>query len=111
MYTVHKSALFMRQWQTYAQNYKDRAGIQIAERFIAAVEGALLFIGTSPLSCPLYDTSKEEALKFHHFRRWNVSKFPNTLFFRLEETQIFVDLIYAQRMDIAHRFIVDTFDP
>jgi hypothetical protein len=29
----------------------------------------------------------------------------------LEETQIFVDLIYAQRMDIAHRFIVDTFDP
>jgi hypothetical protein len=45
MYTLHKSALFMRQWQTYAQNYKDRAGIQIAERFIAAVEGALLFIG------------------------------------------------------------------
>jgi hypothetical protein len=72
MYTVHKSALFMRQWQAYAQNYKDRAGIQSAERFIAAVEG---------------------------------------FFFRLEETQIFVDLIYAQRMDIAHRFIVDTFDP
>jgi hypothetical protein len=45
MYTLHKSALFMRQWQAYAQNYKDRAGIQIAERFIAAVEGALLFIG------------------------------------------------------------------
>jgi hypothetical protein len=53
MFTLQKSALFMRQWQGYAQGYKDRAGLVVAERFIAAVEDALRFIKESPLSCPL----------------------------------------------------------
>lgn len=108
MYTLHKSALFVRQWQGYAQDYKDRAGTHIAERFVTAVEEALLFVAQSPLSCPLYDTSKDKDLQRHIFRRWNVHTFPHAVFFRMENTHVFVELLYAQKMDITTRMTTDT---
>ena len=103
MFTLQKSALFMRQWQGYAQGYKDRAGLAVAERFIAAVEDALRFISESPLSCPLYDTGAHDDLRRYAFRKWNLRGFPHAVFFHLEQSSIFVEVLYAQRMDIPTR--------
>jgi hypothetical protein len=108
-FTVQKSALFMRQWRTYAQDYHDRANVNIAERFIVAVEDALSFIRQSPYACPIYDTGEEdEDLRRYQFRKWNLDGFPHIVLFRLgDDSAIFVEVLYAQRMDIPWRLAAD----
>ena len=109
VFTIQKSAIFMRQWRDYVQDYRDRAGVNIAERFIVAVEGALSFIRQSPYACPIYDTGEgDEDLRTYQFRKWNLDGFPHMVLFRLGDgTSIFVEVLYAQRMDIPSRLAVD----
>jgi hypothetical protein len=45
---IKKSRLFARQWRHFAIDYKNRAGVIIADQFIDAVEEALQFIGDTP---------------------------------------------------------------
>jgi hypothetical protein len=61
--------------------------------FCYSGEEALLFVAQSPLSCPLYDTGKDKDLQQHLFRRCNVHTFPHAVFFRLENTHVFVELL------------------
>jgi hypothetical protein len=105
MFTLQKSTLFMQQWRSYAQAYHDRAGMDIAERFIAAVEDALRFIRQSPYACAIYDTGEGyEDLHIYQFRKWNLHGFPHMVLFRLSDNAtIFVEALYAHKMDIpAH---------
>lgn len=102
MFTEKKSAFFMRQWRYYAQDYKNRAGMDVAQRFIAAVEEALHFIRQSPYACALYDPGEGyEDLLAHQFRKWNLHGFPHVILFRLDkDATIFIETLYAQKMNI-----------
>jgi hypothetical protein len=109
IFAVQKSALFMRQWRNYARDYRDRAGVNIAERFIVAVEDALSFIRQSPYACSVYDTGEgDEDLRTYQFRKWNLHGFPHMVLFRLGGGDaIFIEVLYAQRMDIPSRLAAD----
>lgn len=109
MYAITKSALFMRQWRIYTQDYRDRAGVPIAERFIDAVEHAVRFIGQSPYACPVYDIGEGyEDLRTYQFRKWNLDGFPHLVLFRVgANTTIFIELLYAHKMDIPSRLDSD----
>src|ERR1700683_4058341 len=102
MFTIHKSTLFMQQWQSYAQDYRERAGVKIAERFIGAVENALGFIRQSPYACAIYDAGDGyEDLRVYQFRKWTLHDFPHMVLFRFgDNATIFVDVIYAHKMDM-----------
>src|SRR5258708_36082449 len=102
MFTIQKSALFMQQWRNYAQDYQERAGMQIAERFIVAVEDALSFIRRSPHACSVYDTGEgHEDLGMYQFRKWNLHDFPHVVLFRLgDNATIFIEVLYAHKMDV-----------
>lgn len=95
----------MRQWQNYAQHYKNKAGLVIAERFIVSVEEAISFIEQTPNACPLYDTGNSNRdLQNYTFRKWNVRGFPHMVIFRMGDANtIFVEVLYAQMMDISAR--------
>ena len=108
MFTLHKSALFMQQWQTYAQAYKDRAGMEVAERFIVAVIEALDFIRQNPYACPLYDVGDGyDDLQPYAFRKWNLHSFPHVVLFRVRDATLWVEVMYAHKMDIASRLTTD----
>ena len=109
MFTIQKSALFMRQWQQFAQDYHDRAGANIAERFIVAVEDALSFIRRSPYACSIYDTGEgHEDLRMYQFRKWNLQDFPHMMLFRFgDSATIFIEVLYAHKMDIPSRLVAD----
>lgn len=98
----------MEQWRQYAQFYRDHADANIAERFIVAVEDALRFIGESPYACSTYNPGEGfDELRKHQFRKWNLHKFPHVVLFRLDDAAIFVELLYAHKMDIPSRLIAD----
>jgi hypothetical protein len=109
MFTIQKSALFMQQWQGYAQDYHNRAGINMAERFICAVDGALSFIRKSPYACSIYDIGEGyEDLQMYQFRRWNLHGFPHVVLFRMEgNATIFIEVLYAHKMNISSRLSID----
>jgi plasmid stabilization system protein ParE len=109
MFTMQKSALFMEQWRSYARGYRDRAGVNIAERFIVAVEEALNFIRQNPYACPPYDTGEEfEDLRTYQFRKWNLNIFPHVVLFRLgDNATIFIEVLYAHKMDIPSHLTKD----
>ncbi len=96
MFAMQKSALFMRQWQNHAQEYKDRADVNTAKRFIASVEKALRFIHRNPYACPLYDTGEEtDDLRMFQFRKWNLHGFPHMVLFRLHgNATILIEVLY-----------------
>ncbi|NEO36604.1 MAG: type II toxin-antitoxin system RelE/ParE family toxin [Moorea sp. SIOASIH] len=108
-FSMQKSALFMRQWRDYAQNYKNRAGVDVAERFIAAVEQALDFIKNNPYACALYDAGEGyEDLQVYQFRKWRLQGFPHAVLFRLEDNAtILVEVLYAHKMHIPSRLMRD----
>lgn len=112
MFTVQKSALFMQQWRDYAQYYDDRAGANVAERFIVAVEEALNFIRQNPNACSLYDTGEGyEDLQIYQFRKWSLDTFPHLILFRLVDNDtIFIEVLYAHKMHITSRLSTDLKD-
>ena len=99
----------MQQWQSYAQDYHDRAGMATAERFVAAVEGALRFIRQNPYACSIYDTGEEnDDLRAYQFRKWNLHDFPHMVLFRMgDNATIFIEVIYAHKMDVPSRLATD----
>ena len=99
----------MRQWQSYAQDYRDRAGMATAERFVVAVEEALRFIRRNPYACSIYDTGEGyEDLRAHQFRKWNLHDFPHSVLFRMgDNATILIEVIYAHKMDVPSRLAID----
>jgi hypothetical protein len=109
MMSIQKSAIFMRQWQEYAQDYKNRAGSAVAERFIVAVEESLQFIEKNPHACTYYAPTEDCAdLQAHQFRKWNLRGFPHMVLFRLKDNAtVFIEVLYAHKMDIPSRLTKD----
>ena len=105
MFAMQKSTLFMQQWRRYAQDYKERASLPVAKRFITAVEDALHFISQNPYACALYDAGEGyEDLQAHKFRKCNLQSFPHLVLFRLvDNSTIFIEVLYAHKMDIPSR--------
>lgn len=95
----------MRQWQSYTHYYKEQAGKKIAEQFIISVENALKFIEKTPNACAIYDAGEENPdLQKHNFRKWGLIGFPHVILFRISNNNcIFIEVIYATKMDIASR--------
>lgn len=94
----------MQQLQDYANYYKERAGIKIAKQFVIAAKNALQFISESPNACVKYEVGEENHdLHKHHFRKWNLQGFPHLILFRIDNSTIFIDVIYTHKMDIESR--------
>jgi len=102
MYTILRSALFKRQLLHFVKNYKERAGIKIASKFLDNLEKSINFIGETPYSCLIYTDIAEQ-----EFRKWNVKDFPHSIFFRVNEKTITLEVLYAQKMDIENRILSD----
>ncbi len=70
---------------------------------------ALEFIRQNPHACPLYDPGEGyDDLARHQFRKWNLQRFPHAIIFRMsDDATIFIDVIYAHRMNMASRLAVD----
>ena len=102
---IQKSGLFKRQLLSFVKNYKDRAGIEIAGQFLASAEAAIAFIADKPLACALYLGAKNhEVLKDIEFRKWPLSGFPHSIYFRIEGDNIIkLEAIYALRMDTENK--------
>ena len=98
----------MRQWQGYAQDYKTRAGLKVAEQFIVSVEETLNFIQKNPYACASYYIGDGyDDLRKYEFRKWNLVGFPHLVLFRIEKHNILIEAIYAYKMNIASHSIVD----
>lgn len=92
----------MQQWEEFAFDYQHKAGEEVAERFIVAVDNALLFIAQRPNACSIYEVSYEaDGIRGYHFHKWQVRGFPHMVLFHMIDAEtVLVDAIYAQRMDI-----------
>ena len=108
-FSMQKSSLFMKQWREYAHNYQKRAGVEVAERFIVAVEQADYFIKNNPYACALYEPGEGyEDLQAYQFRKWNLSGFPYVVLFRIKDNiTILIEVLYAQKMDMRSRLMID----
>ena len=108
MWKVQKSDLFIKQLSDHAHYYKRHAGKDIAQKFLRKVGEAIIFIQSNPMACRVYQEAAEHSLlRGYEFRRWNVAHFPYSIFFRLEENRIILEVIYAHRMNILKRFSSD----
>lgn len=99
----------MAQWRESAHNYHKRAGLEVAERFIVSVEQALDFIKNNPYACALYEPGEGYSdLQVYQFRKWKLSGFPYVVLFRIQDdTTILIEVLYAQKMDISSRLMID----
>jgi len=103
MNTIRRSALFKRQLLQITSGYRERAGSQIALKFVDEIEHSIAFIAGQPEACAIYTK-----LEGKEFRKWRVGGFPVSVFFRMEgEDVIVLEALYAHRMDIAGRFSDD----
>lgn len=105
-YTLHKSALFLRQLQSFAVAYlhDPNAGKAIALRFVDAVEAASAFIQERSLACSIYhEACLNPNLKPYEFRKWRVKGFPHSIFFRVDGNAVLLEAIYAHKMNIGDR--------
>jgi plasmid stabilization system protein ParE len=102
MMKLLKSRLFMQQWEGFASDYQHKAGDEVAERFIIAVDNALLFVAERPNACPIYEVGYDaDDIRGYHFHKWQVRGFPHIVLFHMIDAEtVLVDAIYAQRMDI-----------
>lgn len=110
MYQIQKSALFKRQLLVFAKHYKDDvyAGESVALRFIDEVENAVTFISKKPLACAVYtEARKDPQLQMYEFRKWKLNKFPHSIFFRIENQTIYIEAIYAHKMEVKKRLNLD----
>ncbi len=112
IFRIEEGKLFKRQWADYALAYRHSAGKDIAERFIAALIDALDFIQHNPYACPVYDPGEEVAdLQIHQYRKWSLHGFPHAILFRVHnDDTVFVDIVYAHKMNMGYRLAVDTAD-
>ena len=84
MKNIQKSALIKRQLINFVQDYNQRAGAELAEKFIDAVERSVDFIQQKPLACSIYtESSKHPILQKYEFRKWRIDGFPHSIFFRI----------------------------
>ncbi len=105
MWAIRKSDTFKAQLRLYAQDYKERAGKEIARQFIRDVDHAITFITDNPFACGLYvEAAHHDDLRDFEFRKWSLKRFPHLILFRLEESTIILQAIYAGRMHIMERF-------
>jgi len=102
MYTISRSALFKRQIIHFVINYKEQAGIKVASDFIDNLEESIQFIEENPYSCLVYTEIAKQK-----FRKWNIKNFPHSIFFRVNENIITLEVLYAQKMDIKNRILND----
>ena len=102
MAEIRKSALFKRQLMHFVSDYRERAGAEIANKFIDGIEHGTRFIATNPQSCRVYTriVGKE-------FRKWRVKGFPHSIYFRLENEVVILEAVYAHRMDTIKRLPSD----
>ncbi len=109
MWKIEKSALFKRQLLDFAQNYKDRVNAEAAGRFVDAIGDAIQFVHKKPLACALYrEAKKHQDLKHHTFRKWSVTGFPHSIFFRItDDKTIRLEAIYAHRMNTIMKMSSD----
>lgn len=107
MTTIRRSALFKRQLLEITSSYRARAGSALALRFVDEIEACVAFIAGQPLACAVY-----ARLEGHEFRKWRVSGFPVSVFFRLESPDaIVLEALYAHRMNISARLRDDVKTP
>ena len=109
MRRIQTSALFDRQLFDFAESYRDIAGLETADRFLACIDDALAFIADAPEACSVCHEFREIAeLRDYTFRKWRVKVFPFSIFFRiLEDSLIRVEAIYPHKMDILNRLPSD----
>lgn len=97
---LKRSALFKRQLLSITRSYRERAGSEIALKFVDQVEESARFVVSKPKACPVYTH-----LEGQEFRKWGVRDFPVSLFFRIEQDgTVILEALYAHRMNIASRF-------
>jgi hypothetical protein len=73
MWRIRKSKLFKKQLLEFAENYKERADLKTANRFLDSVDDAMKFVSKSPLACAVYfESQNSETLKEYEFRKWSV---------------------------------------
>lgn len=108
MFKMQQSILFIRQWQDISDYYNDKAGRDVAVRFVHSVDSSLLFIQENPYSCMVYNAGKFKYGEIYQFRKWNIRGFPHVIFFHILETNIItIDAIYAHKMNISSRLVRD----
>lgn len=96
---IVRSALFRRQLLDIAASYKERAGSDIALKFVDEIDNAVSFIAAKPLACAIHTR-----LDGKEFRKWRLKSFPISIFFRLESVDTLVlETLDAHRMNIALR--------
>ena len=80
-----------------------------ALKFLDAIENAIEFIGEKPLACSVYEQAvQDKDLSSTTYRKWSLKKFQFSIFFHIEnQTDIFLDVIYAHKMDIRQRLKSD----
>lgn len=99
MTRILRSALFKRQLLDMTSGYRERAGSEVALRFIDQIEDGVAFIIKRPLACAVYIEVQGRV-----FRKWSLKGFPVSVFFRLEgDDTLILEALYAHRMNIAGR--------
>jgi len=99
MYKITRSALYKHQFSEFVQDYKTRAGKQVAHDFANGVEYSANFIGKNPQACSVY-----VKIRGKEFRKWGIKGFPHSIFFRIEADKIIIlEAIYAHRMNTVKR--------
>lgn len=86
--------------------YRERAGREVAGRFVDQIEDCIAFIAKRPQACAVYTQ-----LEGKTFRKWRLKDFPVSIFFRVDAGgTIILEAVYAHRMNIAERFAETTDD-
>jgi len=105
MMRIQKSAAYERQLKEFAKDYRDRAGIETADRFLDGIDEAVEFIAKMPQACAVaYDLKTIDGLEDYEFRKWRVNGFPHAIFFRIEDDILMLQAIYAHKMNVLKRF-------
>ena len=99
MYEIIKGAAFKRQAAHFVADYKQEAGETTALNFISGLEHSMKFIAANPQACAVYTN-----FRGYEYRRWHVKNFPHSIFFRIGKNTVILEALYANRMNIAHRF-------
>jgi plasmid stabilization system protein ParE len=107
MTTIRRSALFKRQLLQITGGYRDRAGSDIALRFVDEIDEGINFIAERPYACAIYTR-----IEGQEFRKWRIGSFPVSAFFRIDTTgAIVLEALYAHRMNIDQRFVEEVEQP
>jgi plasmid stabilization system protein ParE len=103
MTRIIRSALFKRQLIEITVSYRDRAGSEIALKFVDRVEEAITFISQYPEACAIYGVVAGK-----EFRKWRLDGFPVSVFFRrMDHDTVILEALYSHRMNILSRFSND----